>query len=277
MPDKHEFKQKVTAVFDLVASGYDHPSLRFFPFSADALIHFLRPQPGSKILDVATGTGAAAVAAAQSIGPSGRVQAIDLAEDMIEKAIRNVDKMALSNVDFHVMDAEHVEFKTDYFDAAMCSFGIFFLPDMNAALKNWLRVLKPGGQVAFTIFAESAFQPMADIFRAQMEQYGVEFDTAAWQKLNQKEHCEQLLDKAGATDIRVVEKQMGYHLNDANDWWAVIWNSGFRGYVEQLNPEQLAGFREQHLQEVTKLVTDKGLWMDVNVLFAAGKKADTTN
>ncbi len=272
MPTNQDIKQKVTEVFDLVADGYDHPSLRFFPSCADALIHFIRPQPGSKILDVATGTGVAAVAAARTIGSSGRVQAIDLAEDMIEKAIMNVEKMALNNVDFHVMDAEQVEFKSNYFDAVMCSFGIFFLPDMQAALTNWLRVLKPGGQVAFTIFGETALRPMAEIFRAQMEQYGVEFDKTAWEKLNQKQHCEQLLDKAGATDIRVLEKQMGYHLDNADDWWAVIWNSGFRAYIEQLSPEQLAEFRIQHLQEVSKLATDKGLWMDVNVLFASGQK-----
>lgn len=265
-------KQKISAVFDLVASGYDNPSLRFFPFCADALIHFMRPPSASKILDVATGTGAAAVAAAQTIGPNGRVQAIDLAEDMIEKAIKNVDKMALSNVDFHAMDAEQLEFKSDYFDAVMCSFGIFFLPDMNAALSNWLRVLKPGGQVAFTIFGETAFKPMADLFRSQIEEYGVVFDDAAWQTLKHAQDCQDLLEAAGAVDIRVVEKQMGYHLNEASNWWDVIWNSGFRGYIEQLNPEQLNDFRTKHLQSVDELVTDKGLWMDVSVLFAGGKK-----
>ncbi len=272
MTDKQQIKQKVTAVFDLVASGYDHPSLRFFPSCADALIHFLRPQPGSKILDVATGTGAAAVAAARCIGPTGRVQAIDLAEDMIEEAIKNVDKMALANVDFHVMDAEQVEFKNNYFDAAMCAFGIFFLPDMDKALKNWLRVLKPGGQLAFTTFAGNAFQPMAELFRTRMEKFGIVFENSAWQRLDQQDDCRLLLENAGATDIRVVEKQMGYHLNTTDDWWAVLWNSGFRGYLEQLDAQQLADFRAQHLQEIAELLTDKGLWMDVDVIFAGGHK-----
>ncbi len=266
-------KQEVTRLFDLVAPGYDHPSLRLFLFTADALIQFLRPQPGSKILDIATGTGAAAVAAAQTIGPTGRVQAIDLSEAMIDKAIKNVEKMALGNVDYHVMDAEQVEFKSNYFDAAICSFGIFFLPDKDAALKNWLRVLKPGGQIAFTAFAESAFMPMTEIFQTQMQQYNIIIDTSDWEKLAQPQQCQELLHKAGATEIRVVEKQMGYHLNNTEDWWGVLWNSGFRGYIEQLDPEQLADFRSQHLREVGKLVTDKGLWMDVKVIFAGGKKS----
>lgn len=273
MPEyEQDKKQKVIEVFNQVAAGYDHPSLRFFPFCADALIHFIRPSSTSKVLDVATGTGAAAIAAAQTMGNNGRVQAIDLAEDMIEKAIKNVEKMALNNVDFHIMDAEQLEFKSQYFDVVMCSFGIFFLPNINKALENWLRVLKPGGQIAFTIFAETAFQPMADIFRRQIESYGISFDDAAWLKLKHKQDCQQLLNNAGAVDIRVVEKQMGYHLNDANSWWDVISNSGFRGYIDQLDPEQLSNFRQQHLQSIHELVTDKGLWMDVNVVFAGGKK-----
>lgn len=274
MTDNAISQQRITELFDLLADGYDHAALRFFPFSADALVHFLRPSPGSKVLDVATGTGAAAVAAAQCIGPTGRVQAIDLSEDMIDRAIRNVDKMALHNVDYHVMDAAQPEFKSGYFDAVMCGFGIFFLADMPAALTQWLRVLKPGGQLAFSVFADSAFEPMATLFREQIARYGVDAEKMAWQRLTDGQQCRQLLEAAGADTIRVADRQMGYHLNHGNDWWDVIWNSGFRGYVEQLHPEQLQAFREQHLAEVAGLLTDKGLWMDVNVIFAGGRKPD---
>ena len=63
------------------------------------------------------------------------------------------------------------------------------------------------------------------------------------------------------------EQQMGYHLNNENNCWAVLWNSGFRGYIEQLGQ-----FQQQHMDAVSELVTDKGLWMDVSVLFALGTK-----
>ena len=272
MPDQNQqIKQKVTDLFNLVSSDYDHPSLRLFPFCADAMVHFLCPSPGSNILDIATGTGAAAVAAGQKIG-HGRIQAIDLAEDMIEKAIKNVEKMALSNVDFHVMDAENLEFKSNHFDYVMCAFAIFFLPDMQAAMKQWVRVLKPGGRLVFTSFGETAFQPMADIFRTQIESFGITVENTAWQNLHRKQSCEQLLAEAGLHDIDVREKQMGYHLNNEIDWWGVIWNSGFRGYVEQLTPDQLDQFQQQHMDAVKKLITDKGLWMDVSVLFSLGTK-----
>ncbi|MCR4347941.1 MAG: hypothetical protein NUV55_12180 [Sulfuricaulis sp.] len=57
-------RERVTSVFNLVAAGYDRPELRFFPFCADRLIARLSPLPGTKLLDVATGTGVVALAAA---------------------------------------------------------------------------------------------------------------------------------------------------------------------------------------------------------------------
>ena len=60
-----EQTQHIAAVFNRVALGYDRPALRFFPYSADKMIARLNPKPGEKLLDVATGTGAVALAAAQ--------------------------------------------------------------------------------------------------------------------------------------------------------------------------------------------------------------------
>ena len=263
-------KQNAIAVFNLVASHYDNPSMRFFPFCADRLISHLRPAPDAKILDVATGTGVVALAAAQALGPNGRVQAIDLAENMLNKAMANFQRAGLSNVDFHVMDAESLEFKSRYFDAVICSFGIFFLPDMQAGLTSWRQVLKPGGRVMFTTFASNAFQPLADLFRQRMETMGIVIPTESWMRLTTEQECQDLLESAGFTEIQIVKEQLGYHLNSPDDWWEIIYSSGFRGYLEQLDTEQLGRFRIEHLAEVQSLMTDKGLWLDVETLFSTG-------
>ena len=144
-----EIKEKVKDLFDQVASLYDNPAMRFFPFCGDRMISHLQPKPGFKVLDIATGTGAVALPAAQAIAPTGRVQAIDLAENMLDIAAANLKRAGIDNVDFHAMDATRLDFKSRYFDAITCSFGIFFLPDMLAALKEWVRVLKPGGLCYF--------------------------------------------------------------------------------------------------------------------------------
>ena len=266
-------KQNTVTVFNLVASRYDNQSMRFFAFCADRLISHLRPASDAKILDVATGTGAVAVAAAQVLGPQGRVQAIDLAEDMLKKAMANTQRAGLSNIDFHVMDAESLEFKSRYFDHVTCSFGIFFLPDMQAGLTSWRQVLKPGGRVMFTTFSANAFQPLADMFRQRMQTFGAAIPIENWMRLTAEQECHELLESAGFTETQIVKEQLGYHLNGPDDWWEIIYSSGFRGYLEKLQPEQQGRFRIEHLAEIQSLMTDKGLWLDVETLFSTGIRA----
>ena len=267
-------KQNAIAVFNLVASRYDNQSMRFFAFCADRLIRHLRPAPGAKILDVATGTGAVALAAAQAIGPQGRVQAIDLSENMLNMATANFQRAGLSNIDIHVMDAESLEFKSRYFDNVTCSFGIFFLPDMLAGLTHWRQVLKPGGRVMFTTFSANAFQPLAEMFRQRMETFDVAIPIENWMRLTTEQECQTLLEAAGFTEIQVVKEQLGYHLNSPEDWWEIIYSSGFRGYLENLEAEQQGRFRIEHLAEVQSHMTDKGLWLDVETLFSTGIRPD---
>lgn len=125
-PEPEQIKQGIKQTFNLVASGYDTPAMRYFPFAADRLAALLKPNRGSRVLDVATGTGMAAIALAQMIAPQGRVQGIDISDKMLDKAQVNIDKAGLSNIDLHAMDAERLDFRSNYFDAASCAFGLFF-------------------------------------------------------------------------------------------------------------------------------------------------------
>ena len=273
---KHDPRERVISVFNLVAAGYDRPELRFFPFCADRLIARLNPLPGTKLLDVATGTGVVALAAAQAVGEQGRVMAIDLSEAMLDQLHEKIAKFGVQNIDLHVMDAGLLEFRRDYFDNIVCSYGIFFLPDMAAGLREWVRVLKPGGRVLFTAFGKRAFQPMMERLLKQLEPYDVEnkgdnaVNTAM--RLAEPDRCRELLNKAGLQQTEVATEQFGYHLKDETQWWDVLWNSGMRGKLEQIPAAQREAFRAGHLAEIRPLISEKGLWLDVETLLAAGTK-----
>lgn len=269
-----EITQQTIAIFDRVASGYDHPSARFFPFAADRLISHLKPKPGSKVLDIATGTGMTAIALGQVIGPTGRVFAVDLSEGMLDKAQKNITKMALDNIDLHTMDAASLDFRKNYFDAATCTFGIFFLPDMVAGLKEWSRVTKPGGAIIFTSFGANAFQPMSNILLDRLQDSGVDIpqdrEQMGWYKVSSPEQARGLMKDAGLADIEIKTEQLGYHLASETDWWEIVWNTGYRGFIDQLPHEQLDEFRKQHLNEIAALKKENGIWLDVEVLFCRG-------
>jgi ubiquinone/menaquinone biosynthesis C-methylase UbiE len=266
----------VIATFDLAAAGYDDEALRFFAFSADRLLVHLNPAPGNKILDIAAGTGAVALAAAQAVGPGGRVAAVDLSQAMLARLETKARALHLDNVDIHVMDAGALEFRRGYFDHVVCAFGLFFLPDMAAALRDWLRVLKPGGTLAFTAFGPEAFQPLMRMFFEALARHGIgpedNAPITAAQRLYDPAYCRSLLSDAGLTETVVRTEQLGYHLKDGREWWTVVWNSALRGWVERLPVEARAEFQRAHLAEVDTLTTANGLWLNVETHFALGRK-----
>lgn len=268
---------QIARLFDRLADGYDRAALRFFPFAADRLVQRLAPRPGEKILDVATGTGAVAVALGQHlVGGSGRVMAVDISERMLDRAYANVRRMALHNVDVHPMDATALEFRSGYFDAVACSFGLFFIPDMVEALREWRRVLRPGGRIALTGFGPTAFQPLADNYCSTLRACGgpeLSAQDFPWQRLATAETFEQLLQAAGFEAVECSTEQLGYHLQNALEWWEIVWNSGFRGPLMALDAEQLEQFRERHLADVGAMFKGETLWLDIPVLFVNARVA----
>lgn len=266
-------KQAITDNFNLVATGYDNPAQRYFPMCADRMAQYLKPKPGNRVLDIATGTGMVATAMAQAVLPDGRVQGIDLSSKMLDKAYENLTRLGLNNIDLHEMDAEKLDFKNNYFDCASCGFGIFFMPNMIDSLKEWLRVLKPNGRLMFTTFAASSFGNLIIIFAEQLTEFNVFIDKDK-ERLTEMETCESFLTQAGYTDVQIHSEQLGYHLRSESDWWEIIMNSALRSFVTQLDAMQFAQFRARHLEEIKKLKTDKGIWLDVNIIFSTGKKPE---
>jgi ubiquinone/menaquinone biosynthesis C-methylase UbiE len=262
----------IAGVFNQIAAGYDREALRFFPYAADRLIARLKPAPGIKILDIATGTGVVALAAAQAVGAAGRVVGIDIAEGMLAQAEKKIRQFGIANVDLHTMDAMQLDFRSAYFDSVVCSYGLFFLPDIPAALREWKRVLKPAGGLMFTSFGTAAFHPMIDLFMARFEHFCPGAHPVVAAKLNTPEQCRDLLVAAGYADVAVTSEPLGYHLKGAADWWEVVYNSGLRGLLDQLPVDTRFTFQQEHMEEVNRLMTAQGLWLNAETLFSFGRK-----
>lgn len=265
----------VGALFDRLAPGYDHEVLRLFPFSADRLVGHARIRRGERVLDVATGTGAVALAAAQMATPGGRVTGIDLSEPMLARAEEKARALGLSNIDLHCMDAGALDFRRDYFDVVVCGFGLFFLPDMASVLREWVRVARPGGRLAFSVFAPGSFEPLASMLRQSLADAGAApagLHPPVWQRLADARACRELCVGAGLEEVCVVEEALGYHLADAAGWWDVVWNSGMRALVEPLRTAQRERLRAAHLAEVARTATADGIRLEVNVRFVLACK-----
>lgn len=269
--DPGEHTRRIAALFDQLAEGYDGPALRYFSFAADELVARLAPAPGDKLLDIAAGTGAATLAAAQAVGPSGRVIAIDLSEGMLGRLERKLRQFGIGNVDVHVMNGARLDFRRDYFQHVICGFALFLMPDMVAALSEWRRVLRPGGQLVFSSFGAQAFEPMKSLFFKRLGSL-LGRTVQPPSRLASPQDCRDLLESAGFCDVRVEPARIGYRLKDAAEWWEIVWFTPLRSFLRDLGTERFEEFRAAHLAEVEAAAGPEGLRLEVEPVYAAGRK-----
>ncbi len=144
------------------AAGYDRSfgsiSGQFIP----GLLRAARVGLGHRVLDIATGTGVAAEAAIESIGPTGTVVATDLSPAMLERARERLGSMP--NVSLAVEDGQLLTFPDEQFDSVVCAMGLMLFPDPGRGLAEFRRVLREGGWAAVSVntVPERAFATRVD-------------------------------------------------------------------------------------------------------------------
>lgn len=263
-------KLQMTAGFDALASTYDQ--LHFLRVCAERLVQLAPLADGMRVLDIATGTGVVALAAARRVGLAGSVVGIDLSPEMLAHAQAKQAQTGLSQVQFQLADAEHLESFAPDFDQVLCSSSLFFFPDILATLREWRRVLKPGGTVGFTSFSALFMQPLYDLWLARLQRHGLTAIEIPFKRLGTPEICEAYLREAGFTESSVLREQLGYYVPTVEMRWADI-VAGLEGKpLQQLAPEQYAQIKAEHLEELATHITSQGIWLDVDSLFAFGRK-----
>jgi phosphatidylethanolamine/phosphatidyl-N-methylethanolamine N-methyltransferase len=122
---------------------------------------------GGRILEVGVGTGISL----DKYSPRNRIVGIDLSEPMLRRAMTRVRKKRLTHVDtLAVMDAERLGFADAYFDVVVAQFVIPAVPDPEAALNEFARVVKPGGEIVLVnhLGAETGLLRAAEMGLAPM-------------------------------------------------------------------------------------------------------------
>lgn len=120
-------------------------------------------QRGQRVLDVAAGTGDQTLLAAQRVGPGGSVLATDISARMLEVAADVVRAAGLGNVSTLVSDASALHLPPATFDAAICRFGLMFVPDVSSALRAVIDALKPGARFATLAWSAPELNPSMGI------------------------------------------------------------------------------------------------------------------
>jgi enediyne biosynthesis protein CalE5 len=145
-----------------VAEGWEKWD-RFFDEQMAFLNHRLvadaRLRSGMQVLDLGSGTGYPALLGAHTVGPSGRMIGMDLAEQMLAIARRKAAALGLENVTFRTGDATSLPFEANSFDAVTSRFCLMFLPEIPKVGAEISRVLRPGGWVAAAVWSAPEKNP----------------------------------------------------------------------------------------------------------------------
>ncbi len=135
--------ESVTTAYDRWAPFYDLTFGAVFRRGRNAAIAAAE-RVGGRILEVGVGTGISL----PDYSPQSRIFGIDISEPMLRKAQRRVAELGLRNVEgLAVMDAEHLEFSDASFDVVVAQYVVTAVPNPEATLDEFARVLRPGGEI----------------------------------------------------------------------------------------------------------------------------------
>lgn len=232
-------KAQVAGVFGRSAPTYD-TVIPFFATFAERLVDRAAVQPGERVLDVACGTGACSSAV---VAAGARVVAGDLAVPMVAELRRRAGSVAAV-----AMDAEALACRDGAFDAAVCGFGVFFLPDHARALAEVRRVLRPGGRFAASTFTDgrAGFVWFFELGR----HFFPDDPPPPRHPLVLAAGLKEALGAAGFRDADTVSTVARFVFADADAVVAWGWSHGGRALLERLDETQLAELRERVAEQL---------------------------
>jgi demethylmenaquinone methyltransferase / 2-methoxy-6-polyprenyl-1,4-benzoquinol methylase len=161
---------EVRAMFDRIAGVYD-----LLNGAMTAGLHhrwraravdLARVSPGSRVLDVATGTGDLALELARRVAPGGEVVGADFAEGMLDRARAKAERHpGAVRPRFEWADATALPYPDDSFDAATVGFGVRNFEDLPRGLAEMARVVRPGGRVVVLEITTPTRPPLSLFYR----------------------------------------------------------------------------------------------------------------
>jgi ubiquinone/menaquinone biosynthesis C-methylase UbiE len=260
---------RAIATYNSAADTFDAAPLSFWSRYGQRTIDRLELQPGDNVLDVCCGTGASAIPAAIAVGSTGSVLGVDVSDGLL--GLARVKAQDLDNIEFRNHDCMALGLPDGSFDAIVCVFGIFFLPDMEAALRELWRMVKPGGKLAITSWGQTVFAPMDQVFwdAVQVERPDLYKQYTSWDRISETASLQALLASAGATAAVAIAESDTQTLQMPEDWWTIVMGGGWRGTIDQMDAVTVERIRQVNLAYLETLGVRA---LEVEVLYAMAER-----
>jgi ubiquinone/menaquinone biosynthesis C-methylase UbiE len=188
------------------------------------------------------------------------------------------------NVEVRQMDAEYMQFPDNSFDFVLCGFAIFFFPQLNFAMSEFRRVLKPTGHICVSTFEKlfdenwTWFFEIAKTYlpsKAEANQT-IESDSASQPVFDTSEGLEVILNAAGFCDIQIFSEASEFVYTTDEEFWSTLWSHGMRATLEKIEEtagaDGLQNFKSEIFKKVSSIKQTDGLHQLIPVLIALATK-----
>jgi ubiquinone/menaquinone biosynthesis C-methylase UbiE len=225
---------------------------------------------GERVLDVACGTGTVTRLAAEQVGASGAVSALDANAGMLAVARSLPSEIPIK---WYETVAESIPLPDQSFDVVLCGIGLQFFADKPAALREMRRVLKPGGRVHLSTPVPNAFFDVLDRAVARHVSEEASAFVHAVFSLHDPRQMESLLTEAGFPVASSRPLPRTIHLPSAREFmWQYIACTPLMAILQQASNAQTAALEREVVEGWQPWATDDGLQYEQSVLITTGRR-----
>jgi ubiquinone/menaquinone biosynthesis C-methylase UbiE len=246
----------------------------------EVLIEEARIVPGQAVLDVAGGAGEPSLTIARFVGIAGWVTCTDAVAEMVAAAESAARSQGIRNISFRQCTADSLPFENNSFDTVVCRLGAMLFPEPQVALREMLRVTKPGGAISLAVWHNNELNPfvhcVADVMNRHVETPPADPDAPGAFRFAERGKLAGILTQAGAIEVR--ERLLKFRMEapiSAAEFWTMRSQTSdtLRQQLSELTPEQAARVAAEVQESVREFFPNNTMAFPAQMLIVTGKRA----